>query len=151
MNILIAIDGSPCSDVVIGEVGRRPWPAGSVLKVITVDPPLEPSLLRGSPSVLDDLVKQKRADAVKRLNDAARTLERNVSGATVLPQLLEGRPREVILDEAERWGADLIVVGSHGYGAFRRFFLGSISMTVAMNATCSVLIVRPAPGAPPAP
>ena len=37
----------------------------------------------------------------------------------------------------------LIVVGSQGYGAIRRFFLGSVSLTLAMNASCSVLIVRP--------
>lgn len=149
MKILIAIDGSPCSDIVVAEVSRRMWPAGSVLKVVTVDPPLEPSFLRGSPTVLDDLVQQKRADADKMLNNAARAIERGVSDVTVLPQLLDGWPKEAILDEADRWGADLIVVGSHGYGTLRRFFLGSISMTVAMNATCSVLIVRPPRETPP--
>lgn len=148
MKILIAIDGSPCSDTVVAEVIRRPWPTGSVLKVVTVDPPLEPSLLRGTPTVLDDLAKAKRGDAAKRLNDAARIIEQGVTGVTVLPQLLEAWPKEAILDEAERWGADLIVVGSHGYGTLRRFFLGSISLTVAMNATCSVLIVRPSPRSP---
>jgi nucleotide-binding universal stress UspA family protein len=65
--------------------------------------------------------------------------------------LLEGRPKETIVDEADRWGADLIVVGSHGYGAFRRLFLGSVSLAVAANAHCNVEIVRcpatPAEGA----
>jgi nucleotide-binding universal stress UspA family protein len=127
----------------LDEIGRRPWPAGSVMKVVTVDPPLEPSFLRASPSVLDDLAKQKRADAHKVLTDAASLLQRNLSGVSVLPKLLEGWPKEAILDEAEGWGAELIVVGSHGYGTLRRFFLGSVSLTVATNATCSVLIVRP--------
>lgn len=149
MKVLIAIDGSPCSDAVIAEVARRPWPAGTVLKVVTVDPPLEPSLLRGSPTAFDELARQQRADAVQRLHAAARTIEQGVPGASVMPQILEGWPKEAILDEADRWGADLIVVGSHGYGTLRRFFLGSISLTVAMNATCSVLIVRP-PAASPA-
>lgn len=143
MKILIALDGSPCSDDVVAEVSRRPWPADSVLKVVTVDPPLEPSLLKGPPTVLDELARQKRADAVKRLQDAVRVIEQSVSDVSVLPQVLEGWPKEAILDEADRWAADLIVVGSHGYGTFRRFFLGSISLTVAMNATCSVLIIRP--------
>jgi nucleotide-binding universal stress UspA family protein len=156
VKILIAIDGSPCSRAMVAEVGRRPWPAGSVMKVVTVDPPLAPGFLRASPGVIDELAKQQRADSHKLLAAAVTTIERSVPGVAVLPQLLEGWPKEAILDEAERWGADLIVVGSHGYGTFKRIFHGSISMTVAMNATCSVLIIRPpaeahAPtGTPPA-
>jgi nucleotide-binding universal stress UspA family protein len=100
--------------------------------------------------VLDELVEQKRADSHKLLAEAVASIQRSVSGVRVLPQLLEGWPKEAILDEAERWGADLSVVGSHGYGTFRRFFLGSVSMTVAMNATCSVLIVRSSSEAAPA-
>ena len=143
LKILVALDGSPCSDAVVAEVGRQHWPASSTLKVVTVDPPLEPSLLKGSPTVLDALVDQKRADASKRLAEAARRIQQGAAEANVLPQLLEGWPKEAILDEAERWGADLIIVGSHGYGPLRRFFLGSVSLTVAMNAPCSVMIVRP--------
>ncbi|PKN59600.1 MAG: universal stress protein, partial [Deltaproteobacteria bacterium HGW-Deltaproteobacteria-11] len=60
----------------------------------------------------------------------------------VTPVILEGQPKEVILDEAENWGADLIIVGSRGHGAVRRFLLGSVSFAVALNAPCSVEIVR---------
>ena len=35
MKILLAIDGSPCSDAAVEEVGRRPWPEGSAVKVLT--------------------------------------------------------------------------------------------------------------------
>ena len=35
MKILLAIDGSPCSDAAVEEVGNRPWPEGSVVKVLT--------------------------------------------------------------------------------------------------------------------
>ena len=61
--------------------------------------------------------------------------------------MLPGPPRTVILDEAERWGADLIVVGSHGYRAWERFLLGSVSQAVVSHAKCSVEVVRcrPAP------
>lgn len=53
-----------------------------------------------------------------------------------------GSPKQVILDEAESWVADLIIVGSHGYGAWDRFLLGSVSNAVATHAKCSVEIVR---------
>ena len=65
--------------------------------------------------------------------------------ATIIP----GPPRSAILDEAETWGADLIVLGSHGYRAWERFLLGSVSQAVVSHAKCSVEVVRrpPAEGA----
>ena len=56
--------------------------------------------------------------------------------------LLPGPARTVILDEAESWRADLIVVGSHGYRAWERFLLGSVSQAVVSHAKCSVEVVR---------
>ncbi len=56
--------------------------------------------------------------------------------------VLSGVPKRAILEEAERFGADLIVVGSHGHGMLERFLLGSVSQAVALHATCSVEIVR---------
>ena len=41
-----------------------------------------------------------------------------------------------------RYGADLIVVGSQGHGAFSRLVLGSVSQYLTTNAKCSVLIAR---------
>lgn len=143
MKILLAIDGSDCSNAAVDEVGRRPWPAGTEVHIVTVDPPLEPSLFRSTaPTVLDELVKQQRASAVQHLTEAVATLEQRAPGLRVMSMLLEGVPKEAILDEAERWEADLIVVGSHGYGAVKRLLLGSVSLAVATNAPCSVQIVR---------
>jgi nucleotide-binding universal stress UspA family protein len=56
--------------------------------------------------------------------------------------LVPGSPRSAILDEAERWGADLIVLGSHGYRGWQRFLLGSVSQAVVSHAKCSVEVVR---------
>lgn len=60
----------------------------------------------------------------------------------ITTKVLSGSPKRVILEEAEAFGADLIVVGSHGYGMFERFLLGSVSQAVALHAKCSVEIVR---------
>lgn len=46
-----------------------------------------------------------------------------------------------ILDEAEKWGADLIVIGSHR-PSMSTYLMGSNAKTVARHAKCSVLIVR---------
>jgi nucleotide-binding universal stress UspA family protein len=65
-----------------------------------------------------------------------------VAQLKVITETKDGRAKDVILDEAETWGADLIVVGSHGYHGLRRFLLGSVSQAVAAHAPCSVEIVR---------
>ena len=53
-----------------------------------------------------------------------------------------GDPRSVLLDLADSWKADLIVMGSHGRHGLDRLLLGSVSEAVAMHATCSVEVVR---------
>jgi nucleotide-binding universal stress UspA family protein len=51
-------------------------------------------------------------------------------------------PRALILDTAEAWGADLIVVASHGRRGLDRFLMGSVSEAVATYARCSVEVIR---------
>lgn len=55
----------------------------------------------------------------------------------------EGAPAAAIVEAAERWPADLILVGSHGKTSLDRLLLGSVSSHVVRHATCSVEVVRP--------
>lgn len=143
MRILLAIDGSPCSDEAVAEVCRRPWPQGSEVRLITVDSPMtEEFFSSGSPGVFDEINRQLRAAAHRHLSDATARVRRDAPELRVTSVLREGWPKDMILDEAENWQADLIVLGSHGYGAVRRLFLGSVSLAVTTNAPCSVEIVR---------
>jgi nucleotide-binding universal stress UspA family protein len=48
----------------------------------------------------------------------------------------------MILEEAERWDADLIMLGSHGRHGIERLLIGSVSEAVALHAECSVEVVR---------
>ena len=48
----------------------------------------------------------------------------------------------MILEEAREWGADLIVVGSHGRRGLERFLLGSVADSIAIHAECSVEVIR---------
>ncbi len=138
MKILLAIDGSPCSDAAVAEVSRRPWPPESEVRLISVDSRLEEFVRGRSTGLLDDINRQLRATAQNRLNEAAALFAREAPELRVSAVLREGWPKDVILDEAEDWQADLIVLGSHGYGAIKRLFLGSVSLAVATNASCSV-------------
>ena len=53
-----------------------------------------------------------------------------------------GRPASEIVIEADRFGADLIVVGARGHSAVERLLVGSVSSEVVDQAHCPVLVVR---------
>ena len=76
--------------------------------------------------------------------NAATTLRKKNPKLSITTAAIEGSPKAVIIEEAEKFGADLIVVGSHGHGAVAGFLLGSVSQSVALHAKCSVEIVRKA-------
>ena len=81
-------------------------------------------------------------NAEKNAKSAAEILENKNPNLLVTTKIVAGSPKSVILNEAEKFKADLIIVGSHGYGAIERFVLGSVSHSVALHAKCSVEIVR---------
>jgi nucleotide-binding universal stress UspA family protein len=146
MKILLAVDGSPCSDAAVEEVARRPWPEGSSVKVLTAfEFPMMPSpqgwALPANYFQEFDLGLRKQAQGT--VDGALEKLKAKVARSISLDgALLPGPPRSVILEEAESWGADLIVLGSHGYRAWERFLLGSVSQAVVSHAKCSVEVVR---------
>jgi len=147
MNILLAIDGSPCSETAVAEVARRPWPDDSQLKVVSVvEPPgaLTAEPYMGVTGYFEEVERLKRQQAEEVLTRAAAALRGGAGTAQLglVTEALTGSPKRTIVEEAERWGADLIVVGSHGYHTWERMLLGSVSQSVAAHARCSVLIVR---------
>jgi nucleotide-binding universal stress UspA family protein len=143
MRVLLAVDGSPCSEAAVDEVARRHWPEKSEIRVVTINSPFREELSgeRG-PSLFDEINQRLRTEASRHLHQAVSKLQREAPQLKVTSVLRDGSPKDAILDEAEQWGADLIVVGSNGYGALKRFFLGSVSLAVATGASCSVEIVR---------
>ena len=64
-------------------------------------------------------------------------------GSGLTSRIKAGKPERVIVEEAEKWGADLIIVGSHGAGFLERSLIGSVSDRVVQHAPCSVLVVKP--------
>lgn len=146
MKILLAVDGSAYSDAAVEEIMKRPWPAGSEVKVITAaDIPvivgIEP--WAASPDYFEQMQKGVRLnaqDVISRAMAKLNTIEDKT--LKISTEIIEGPPREVIVDEAENWHADLIVMGSRGLGAWNRLLLGSVSNGVIHHAGCSVEIVR---------
>jgi len=150
MRILLAIDGSGHSEAAVAEIGRRHLPAGSEVRVISViEPPYYPgSGFDGGANV--DVYAAIEKDAQERahtaVDNAVVTIQAAEGGRSlnVTKKIPSGPARGAILDEAETFGADLIIVGAHGHGKLERFLLGSVAHTVALHAKCSVEIVRSA-------
>jgi nucleotide-binding universal stress UspA family protein len=146
--IRLATDGSEFSERAARSIAERPWPEGTEIEVFSVV-----ELVLGSAQALleppyvdtEQLEKQREA-GMKRAQNAVATAVEILSKA--FPKVsdsisvLLGGPKSVIIDEAEKWGADLIVVGSHGHRGIERFLLGSVSEGVALHAKCSVEVIR---------
>ena len=146
MKVLVAVDGSPCSDAAIAEIAQRPWPAGSEIEVLSVyEPPVVPATeVWATPPDYFEKITQALVSTASKIVDSAmaRLKEKLAPPLTITGGVVQGWPKTAILDEAEKWNADLIVVGSHGYGAWGRFLLGSVSQAVMAHAKCSVEVVR---------
>lgn len=145
MKVLLAIDGSPHSHAALEEVATRPWPAGTQILVLTVNHSRWP--LVGDPfftmaSARVESVQEQQRDAPGLLNGAVQRLLDGAPGLQVTTKAIDGVPHEAIVQQAEEWGADLIVLGSHGYGPLRRALLGSVAAAVAVEAPCAVEIIR---------
>lgn len=146
MRILLATDGSEYSKTAVDEIAQRPFPKGSEVRVLAVfELPTFPIAVPWAGVDFDDEVqKQAQAQARKAVKTAARKLRAGKEGAKlkVETKVAAGSPKQAILDEAEAFNADLIVLGSHGGGRIERFLLGSVSLAVVTHAKCSVEIVR---------
>jgi nucleotide-binding universal stress UspA family protein len=150
MKILIATDGSEFSDAAVETVCRMfKNSADTDVKIVSAyEQPL--MAVAAAPYAIPAGYNPVYEKEMQELaSQAVAAAERKISGRfpdlklNVTTRVLCGPPERAIIDEAESWGADLIVVGSHGYGFWERMFLGSVSNSVVHHAPCSVLIVRP--------
>lgn len=151
MKILIATDGSDCAAAAVRSVAERPWPVDSQMRVVSVIPLVIFAGEIMSPAVAPaypppDIVKTIQKEARRQAEEAVARAHQILKDARIKAIETEFMPvgdaREVILEQAKDWGADLIVVGSRGYHGIDRFMLGSVSESVAMHARCSVEVIR---------
>lgn len=146
--ILLATDGSEFSERAARSVAERPWPAGTEIEVLSVV-----ELVLGNtqawiepPYIDNEQMETLREEAMKRAQSAVANAVEVLSKAfpkveESISVLLSG-PKAVIMEEADKTGADLIVVGSHGHQGIERFLLGSVSEAVALHAHASVEVIR---------
>ena len=91
-------------------------------------------------ATIDDIQQRQSAEAERHTMAAGERIA--APGLTVETAVRQGDPRTVIVDDADTWHADLIVVGSHGRTGLKRLVLGSVAQSVVAHAHCSVEVVR---------
>jgi len=145
--VLVPTDGSPGSLEAARVIASRPWQAGTLFEVMTVVEPLSASLwFLYPPHNESEEAERMRADSMKRAQEAIKATEQILSaaGLAISDHVLVpvDVPGKLILQEAANWGADLIVMGSHGRRGIKRLLIGSVSESIAIHANCSVEVIR---------
>jgi nucleotide-binding universal stress UspA family protein len=90
-------------------------------------------------AIVDDL----QFNSERIAEAASRVVRTEFPNIPVESRVVMGKPGNEIVNDARQWGSDLIIVGSHGHGFWKRALLGSVSDAVVHRAPCSVLVVRP--------
>jgi nucleotide-binding universal stress UspA family protein len=134
--ILVAVDGSDNSLVAAGWAGALGASVGAEVVAVHAMGLLE----RLEPGE-EKVPAQTHRDEVERLLAEEWSAPVAAAGAKHRCVLRDGTPVQVVLDVAEEEGADLIVLGSRGLGAYPEQLLGSTSTQVAQHSSRPVTIV----------
>jgi nucleotide-binding universal stress UspA family protein len=142
--ILVPVDGSPTSTRGLDEAARLAQALRSKVKLIHI---VNELILDGGQATwgYDKLVEGLREGGRRILDDAiAYAKKQGIKDPdSQLFEVIGGRAAHVVVDEARRWGADLIVMGTHGRRGISRLAMGSDAELVLRHAPVPVLVVAP--------
>lgn len=141
MKILVAVDEAQVAGDLVRAMAEMLRVESTEVRVLHVLQPLSTS---PPPQMAADYAPELEAQKNKlqrMVDDAAEKLR--AAGFLVEGARVEiGDVRQRIVDSAEQWGADLIVLGSHSRTGIQRLLLGSVAEGVVRHAKCSVQVVR---------
>jgi nucleotide-binding universal stress UspA family protein len=144
MKILIATDGSDSARAAQALVSRIPWPKPTRIELLRVVDLIGLGRERYEHlSEFDEYLAtvQKEGDElVAREAERLAGMDAEVSTRCTVGYTYTSN---AIVQAAEQFDADLVVVGARGLSPIKRFFIGSVSQHVAGRAPCSVMVVRP--------
>jgi nucleotide-binding universal stress UspA family protein len=146
MKVLIAYDGSTHAGAAIDDLARAGLPQTADAIVLSAVEWPTAQALKSWGMVETDFSPEwieRIATAQKLAEEGASRLRKLFPNWNIEVEPSAGNPAEVILQKASTWPADLIVVGTHGRSALGRAVLGSVSMKLIRESTCSVRVARP--------
>lgn len=146
MRVLLAVEDFRFGRAVVDFVSSHSWKPGTMFKLLHA---VEPALVGDSITAiygigLDNQILEERTKSGSELMEKLRHELQSALGAALPVEVTVtiGQPQHVILEAADQWQANMIVMGSHGRRGVSRFFLGSVSLAVLAQATCTVTVVR---------
>jgi nucleotide-binding universal stress UspA family protein len=141
--LLVAVDESPSSRLALEQAGDLAAAEHvESLTLLAVTPPVSyfVAMAGQNPERLRD---ESRSEAAQRLAVAAESRPGGLKPEVVQ---VDGDPGRAIIEQAERGGHDLIVMGSRGHGPVGSLVLGSVSTYVLQHSPVAVLVIhQPAP------
>jgi nucleotide-binding universal stress UspA family protein len=144
MKILIAYDGSSCADLALEDMRRAGLPRQAEAMVLSVSElwmPVVEGVGAGAVRIVGALpVSLEKAETLAQT--ACERVQSYFPDWTVKAEARLGAPATVVIERADEWRPDLIIVGSHGRPALGRFMLGSVSQKVVTETHCSVRVAR---------
>ncbi|APW37271.1 universal stress protein UspA [Rhodoferax koreense] len=142
--ILVPIDGSPTAQRGLREAIALARLTGGRLRLMHVIDQLSTARARNAyDGYAPDWLETVRRDGTKLLEDAAAQAQgEGIDTDTLLHDSFSPHLAEVVAEEADRWSADLIVLGTHGRRGVGRFLMGSGAESILRLAKVPVLLVR---------
>ncbi len=143
MRVLVGVDDSPHSELTLEFVRSMSWPAGSTIVVASAAQlPSGAYSETYAPVAVDVSVWLKELTQLHEgiASRGARRLAE--AGLNTRALVLQGDPRETLVETARTEHADMVVVGSHGRTGLEKLLMGSVASHVVTHAPCSVMVVR---------
>ncbi|KAJ8622866.1 hypothetical protein MRB53_031395 [Persea americana] len=147
--IMVAIDESDCShyalDWALKNLGVS-IASSAPLMVFTAQPVVSLSHVYASsfgvtpPELIQSIQDQQRKISLALLQKAKEICSKHGVDVETITEV--GDPKETICAAVENLKISLLILGSHGRGAIKRAFLGSVSNYCMQNANCPVLVVK---------
>jgi nucleotide-binding universal stress UspA family protein len=141
--ILVPVDGSSTSSLGIAAAIRLAKEQGARIRLIHV---VDELVLMSSPEagmMLGEAIDMLRDSGKDILAKAvARVRKADVVAETTLVESVGGRAADLIVRDAKKWKADIIVIGTHGRRGLKRVVMGSDAEEVVRNTTIPVMLVR---------
>jgi nucleotide-binding universal stress UspA family protein len=145
--ILVATDGSPTSEQAIEQAARLAKDQQAQLRIVHVIEQSRLAFAAAGPVAVDlegilDALRKSGQAALERGRAIAQQRDVQADAAIVGDDSIDDRVAVVLAEEARRWKADLIVLGTHGRRGINHLLMGSVAEAVARVAPAHVLLVR---------
>jgi nucleotide-binding universal stress UspA family protein len=143
--IMVAIDGSDISAIVLQEAIKLADSQKAHLRVVHVVD--ERVACYGGPGFDFALIAESlQKEGQNIIDHAFESIKKQPSvkydSALLELKPFQGRIAEVIVEEVDRWNADLLVLGTHGRSGFSHLFIGSVAEQVIRIATTPMMLIK---------